>query len=635
MKKIISLALLSVILVSCGAPVAETPKTEPAKIPFSIRTQPYGEFPQEYVIQKTGRLVGSSSISMSALGVGRVDAVLVKEGANVKKGQVLVRLKDTTANYDLRLSQASNGLSNTKNSAESTRVSLEKSVQDAKIAVERAQLDYDTTLSTTQNNLDKATRDADKSNLDQSASDANITLKQLEASLDKAKLDYQNLIVANQQTLLNYNTSFQNSLSDIKKFYTKIVFEGDRLYGISPKYQYENNDIRPFIGGGKTSYYSTLEFAFFDLDNTAKQLDARATTPVDEQNLILQLDEIAKNYKTAKAYLDVTGKYLQDSTLSTTFTQAKLDALIAANNGYKSELSGLETAWVAFRNGASTFLANYKNNESSAASGLIVQQKNIEVQKRQLATSQFDTSLNLDKTKTTGIQLSTNAKLALETAKLNYDTAVKNRSIALDKLKISETDASLSVSQAEREYEKLIIRAPIDGSITRVTASVGADVSPGTLLVELANQNPEILFDVEASIAKLLVIGGSQRVQYQGKSYSGVVVGVSAVATETLLYSARIKIQEPVAQLGQVATISLNIPSEHRVISLDIVKVLSEKYGEIQTLKNQAIVPVEVELGRIVGSNAEILTKIPSDTVVILNNVSNFDEKKSMIQVEK
>lgn len=632
MKKIISILLLGAVLTSCGAPAASV--TEPAKIPFAIKVKTYGDFPTEYTVQKTGRLVGSSSISMAAQGVGRVDAVLVKEGMEVKKGQILVRLRDTTANYDLRLSQASNGLSNTKNSAESTRISLDKAVQDAKLAVERAQIDYDTAVDNAKNNLDKATRDADKSNLGQSASDANITLSQLQASLEKAKLDYQNLIVANKQTLLNYNTSFQNSLSDIRKFYTKVLFEGDRLYGITPKFQFENNDIRPFLGGGRTNQFSTLEFAYFDLQKAGTQLEARPDTPVDEANLILQLDEIAQNYKTAKAYLDAAGKYLENSVVSTVFPQSKLDALIATNNGYKSEIAGIESSWVAFRNGASTFLANYKNNESSAASGLIVQEKNIEVQKRQLATSQFDSSLNLEKTKTANNQSIANANLALETAKNNLENATKNRTLTLEKLKISETDASLNVSQAQREYEKLIIRAPIDGSITRVPASVGADVNPGTPMVELANRNPEIIFDVEANIAKLLEVGASQKVSYQGKEYEGIVVGVSAVATDTLLYSARIKVQEPISQLGQVATISLQIPSDHRVLPTDLIKILSERRGEIQTIKDGQLSHVEVDLGNIVGSSVEILTDVPKDTTVILNNVSNFDSKKSELKIE-
>lgn len=199
-----------------------------------------------------------------------------------------------------------------------------------------------------------------------------------------------------------------------------------------------------------------------------------------------------------------------------------------------------------FKNNASTFLANYKNNETSAASALTVQEKNIEVQKRQLASTEFDTGINLSKIETANAQSVTNAKIALENARLAYDTSVKNRVLTLEKLKISENDAGIALEQSEREYEKLSIIAPIDGSITRVLASVGQDVAPGTLMVELANRNPEILFDVEANVAKLLEVGSTQNVQYQGKTYSGAVVGVSEVATDSLLYSARIKLNQTV-----------------------------------------------------------------------------------------
>lgn len=308
---------------------------------------------------------------------------------------------------------------------------------------------------------------------------------------------------------------------------------------------------------------------------------------------------------------------------------------MATNNGYKSELSGLEASWVNFKNSASTFLANYRNNETSAASALIVQEKNIEVQKRQLASTQFDTGINLSKIETANTQSVTNAKIALENARLAYDTSVKNRVLTLEKLKISENDAGIALEQSEREYEKLSIIAPIDGSITRVLASVGQDVAPGTLMVELANRNPEILFDVEANVAKLLEVGSTQNVQYQGKSYSGVVVGVSEVATDSLLYSARIKLKETVDLLGQVASISLEIPTQYRVVPMDVVRVLSERKGEIQAYANGETKGIEIELGRIVGSSVEILSDIPEGTQIVMTNLSNYDPKKSFLQASK
>ncbi len=168
---------------------------------------------------------------------------------------------------------------------------------------------------------------------------------------------------------------------------------------------------------------------------------------------------------------------MENSSIGAEFSQSQLDALIAVNNGYKSEVSGLENVWVTFRNGASSFLANYKNNEASSAATLQVQEKNIEVQKRQLQTSEFESGISLEKIKTANEQSITTSRLAVESAQANYDTALKNKELTLERLRLTESDASLGLSQAQEEFDKLSIRAPIDGSITRVSASMGQDVS--------------------------------------------------------------------------------------------------------------------------------------------------------------
>lgn len=66
MKKLLSLALLlPVVLTACGTPAAvKTDETK--KIPFSVEVREFGTFPQSYTLQKTGRLVGSSTISLTS-----------------------------------------------------------------------------------------------------------------------------------------------------------------------------------------------------------------------------------------------------------------------------------------------------------------------------------------------------------------------------------------------------------------------------------------------------------------------------------------------------------------------------------------------------------------------------------------
>lgn len=56
-----------------------------AKKPFLIDTKLAKDFAKNYTIEKSGRLVGSSTISLTSQGVGRVSSIAVKEGASVKK----------------------------------------------------------------------------------------------------------------------------------------------------------------------------------------------------------------------------------------------------------------------------------------------------------------------------------------------------------------------------------------------------------------------------------------------------------------------------------------------------------------------------------------------------------------------
>ena len=83
-KIITTLLLASFLLTSCSTAVPPEKVVE-AKKPFLIDTKLAKDFTKTYTLEKSGRLVGSSSISLSSQGVGRVASISVKEGASVKK----------------------------------------------------------------------------------------------------------------------------------------------------------------------------------------------------------------------------------------------------------------------------------------------------------------------------------------------------------------------------------------------------------------------------------------------------------------------------------------------------------------------------------------------------------------------
>jgi multidrug efflux pump subunit AcrA (membrane-fusion protein) len=84
-QKLITSLLFSIfLLTSCGTTVPTETITE-AKKPFIVDIKLAKDFTKTYTLEKSGRLVGSSTIVLASQGVGRVSSISIKEGTTVKK----------------------------------------------------------------------------------------------------------------------------------------------------------------------------------------------------------------------------------------------------------------------------------------------------------------------------------------------------------------------------------------------------------------------------------------------------------------------------------------------------------------------------------------------------------------------
>lgn len=195
-KAIASLLALALVLSSCGK-AAETAVEAPKKTEFAFETKKFSEFPKTAVVEKIGRIVGSSTVTVTSQGVGRIEGIAVKEGSTIKKGQVIARLSDTVANYSIKHEQAANGIDTVDSNIESTKLTLDKAVSDSEIALSRAKIDYERTVSDSVKQLEKAERDTEKTSVSSTGSDA-------QTAIAKAELDYENLKASNAKTIENF-----------------------------------------------------------------------------------------------------------------------------------------------------------------------------------------------------------------------------------------------------------------------------------------------------------------------------------------------------------------------------------------------------------------------------------------------
>ncbi|MFB0964988.1 MAG: biotin/lipoyl-binding protein [Patescibacteria group bacterium] len=611
-KSLASVLALALVLSSCGK-AADTATTAPKKTDFLYETKKFSEFPKTAVVEKIGRVVGSSAVTVSSQGVGRIESVFVKEGASVKKGQVIARLSDTVANYGIRHEQAANGIDTVDANFDSTKISLDKAVSDAEIALDRAKIDYEKTVADSEKQLEKARRDTEKASVSATGSDA-------QASLAKAQLDYENLKASNAKTIENFGPSYRVMLSDLKKLVSSAMFDSDKLLGITEQNRAYNDSFEAYLGARDASILPRAQAAYAKAYEVSRFLDSKMDETVTSENVVSKLSDLSGQYAIVRGLLDADVRLLENSIPATTLTQSSIDAQIATYNGYKASLSGLENAFVSFKNSATSFLSNYQNNEASALAG-------IEIQKKNLATGEYDAKIGFERAKiaiNAGIET---AALAVRTAELNLDNATKNRETTLRKLEVSRSDAELQLKQANTELSKLQIVSPIDATVVKVIAQVGQDVSAGTSVVEISSRNPEVLIDVDADTASLLKQGATVEVSAEGKSYTGTVVGASKVANSALLYSIRIVLSDSPDLLGGAATVKISLPNPYPVVPVDMVKILSEQSGEMTVFSGGTFASVPVKIGRLSGGMAEIVSGPSADADVVITDVSNFDAK--------
>ncbi len=612
-QRILAAGLSAILLLSsCGKAPADSPSSA-EKTEFLFETRKFSEFPRVATVEKIGRIVGSSSVSVASQGIGRIESVLVKEGDFVRKGQPIARLSDTVANYSIRYEQSANGLESVDANYESTKISLDKAVSDSEIALERARIDYGRTVSDAEKQLEKARRDAEKSSVSSSGSDAQTTLA-------KAELDYSNLVLSNAKTIENFAATFRVTVSDLKKLVSTVLFDSDKLIGFSDQNRDYNNAFEAYLGVRDSSIMPEAQLAHGKTVRVSRFLDEKSQIEVGAETIVLELSSLDGQYAIVRELLDWNIRLLENSLAATTFPQSTIDAHIATYNGYKSNLSVLENSFVAFKNSSTAFIANYKNNEASALAG-------IELQRRNLVSGEFDAKVGFDRAKISieaGIRT---AELAVKTAELNLDNAVKNRESTLKKLAVNRTDAELQLKQAGVELSKLQIVSPIDATIVKVIAQVGQEVSAGTSIAEISSRTPEVLIDVDAATATILKSGDSVEVSAAGKSFSGTVVGVSSVANSSLLHSVRIALSDSPDTLGSAATVRISLPNPYPVVPVSAVKILSEQSGEMTAFSGGAFVPVAVKIGKLSGGTAEILSGPNPEDEIVLTDVSNFDAK--------
>lgn len=274
--------LASFLLASCSRP-SDAPGAQSSsggKTPFEVRVQKISDTNSISTIEKTGRITTNSNLTLSPQGAGEVAKINVKEGQKVKAGSVLISLRDTTNNYDLRLSQAENALKTQEATITTTTINLNQGIENAKIGYERAK-------------------------------------QALETLKGKNALVYDTAVVGNTKTLDAYNESYKTFTSDLERLMTQSLYDADKILGITTTYEYANDSFESFLGNRAGNSYSLAKDAWNTTYAYRGKMRAKkeSGTGLNAADIETDIKLITDGYKNMQAFADAMLFMLQNNTI--------------------------------------------------------------------------------------------------------------------------------------------------------------------------------------------------------------------------------------------------------------------------------------------------------------------------------
>ena len=606
MKKILSLFLVALFTLSACSKAEEQLAVTVEKKPFYIETFSVWKKIETYTVEKAARLVAASSLTLASESQWEVTTIYVKEGQKIKKWMPLVWLKDTVNSYDIRLAQAQNALKIQDANIASTKLALEKAVTDTQIGYEQAKKNYDLLL-------------------------------------EKNALVYTTLANTNQKTLESYNENYKSYLAGLEALMNTYLYEWDKIMGMTSAFQYTVDGWKPYLGAKVGNLYSQ---ASNEWNNTySSRADIRtkkdAGSAISALSIDTDLSLITNGYHRLQVYLDNMVSMIQNDAVGGGLSQAMQDGWIALWNGAKTQVTASEAGFNWWKSQTLSFFKNYRNNEIATKLAVESLKRTITPDELAVLSGSEDMRLTYENTRLDLKDKLKSVELALKQSTVARDNALKNRDLTLNQLSASRSSTELSLEQAERDYSKLVLKAPFDGSVTKIQASLWQRTNIGTPLIEVASSSPEILIDLDESTSRLISAWDLVQVKSDAKIYTGSVLWVARTAGSNLLYPARISVPGAVESIWSAVSVVFFLEKEsvdetaweNIILPLKSVKIISEQEGEVALLGSGGVISyISLPLGKVLSEWVEIAWKIPPSSEVILSDLSNYSSDKYILQ---
>lgn len=315
------------ILTGKEAPIT----TESIRTPKVVETQliGLGDFSEQ--ISVIGRVAPVREAIVSTQGTGFIGSASADIGDRVVAGQVLATIADTYGLSGYSIEEAEIGVISAGLTRDNTLVSLEQSLESARISLERAQKDYDSTRLSTDGE-----------------------------TISRAELDLENYITTQEKTLAGYEITYLNQLQNFQSLIANVIDTTDILVGVSEINKSRNDAFEMFLGVRDSAQKTQTELSIQRL------LPYKTWIPEPTKTLTERVQEMQRVYLIVNDVLTQTETMLINTITDTSrLTEAELAAYRATIDGYQTQYSSVSGGLVSYLNTAQSFLATYEKERLS------------------------------------------------------------------------------------------------------------------------------------------------------------------------------------------------------------------------------------------------------------------------------
>lgn len=635
MKKIWILILFLFVLTSCW----KEEITVNEKKDFIIDTQLISEFNSNHTIEKVWKVDSNQNITLSSQANGRVARISVREGDPVLQGQVVAVLSDTVANYWLSLERAKNALDRAEINYDSTKINLDKSVFDSQQAVDRAKSNLDALIKDTAENIKKAQTDLDNTNISLWDSKWALEIQKLVNSIEKAELDYDNKIIADNETLESFKSTVKKEYNSMVIFLWDIIEFSDTLYGVTDLNNDENDRIDTYLWAKNTKQKTATKDLIREIiafnDDIYSQINIENINTQEELTSVL--DKINTAYTLSKNLLNEVEKSLNFSISSvSSFSEMDIANYNASINWYQASLQWNYTWFLAFDNSVKSFLRTYLNAQESILKSIELMKKDLEIVKKSYKVNSDLAEVGFNKTIINSDDAIASMEIQLRSAQNTLDNAKKSRDVTLRSLQNAIDEARIGYKTALNEFNKLTIKSPINGTISEIMVDAWQEINTGTPMFKIANN---LKWEVEISLTdtELKYVKNNTEVEVLiwDKVQSGMITSISNSASSNLWYSAIVSLENNVDVVGNIVKVKIPVSVENLLLPVRLIETIWWGQAQIKTFSGGVLENNIVQLGQIWWNNIEILPGYDENMMLITSEIKNYDPNKYNLKVNQ